>query len=88
MPDATLSAGIVTGALVYGALYVAGLFVAGLWFHIRPVVVGAILTAGFTYLSFIIQIMDGPWWLGILTIWSSIILGIATGIVLLFYLWN
>lgn len=86
MPDISLSAGIVIGALIYGALYTAGTFIAGLWLGHRQVIVGAIGTAGITYLSFAVQIMDGPWWLAVLCIYLSIILGAATGLLLLFAL--
>ena len=86
MPEATLSAGIVIGALLYGGLYTVGLFIAGLWFQIRQVVVGATATAGITYISFAAQIMGGDPWLIVGSVYLSLIVGAATGIVLIIYL--
>lgn len=87
MPDEILARGIIHGALVYGALYTAGLFAAGLAYNLRPVVFGSIAMAGITYMSFMVQIMGGPIWMISLTLYLPVIIGAATGIVLLFYFW-
>lgn len=83
MPVIPISVALVIGVLLYGALYTAGLFIVGLWMGNKLIVLGAIATAGVTYLSFACQVMDGPRWLSVLLVYGSLVLGAATGLALI-----